>query len=630
MRCLKCQTDGIPLNATVCPNVECSVVFSSLFRDILPHGTLLHSQIYQIEYALGRGGFGVTYRATHRGLNRMVAIKEYYPQTYAMRGIQKYAPHERPDYSLQIQPDKQSIFNLERIRFIQEGHVLASLNHPGVVNVFDLFMEWNTAYVVMELLRGQTLRQRLDQQPGRKLPRDQITNIVKQLVCALEYLHKNAIYHLDIKPDNVFLTTDAQGQERAVLIDFGAARQGTRSEYTAQFDQEYAPPEIVMGKGEVGPGSDLYELGMMIYELMTGERLPNALQRMIGQDWHVIAVEEPWRGLLTSALHRTLDQRPADVREWWERYMLSPELYTFMRANRSAFPDPEVAREALGQTQIQMSNNQSVLQSQIASLQDQLKTYEQMLDQKQKDLESRERKLTRIQNQLDQKEKEIESGKHERSRIQSQLDQKEKELEKQSEELEIKEYSIYDKKLRIEDLEAKIEELEHDNKKSAQNDEQIRNLQNKINNAEKERNDLQQQVKDLTRRRDELKQKLDRVNQKVLLLEEEVENKTIDLIVKEWENDDDATRALQKTIEGMRGRIRKLENALSRERGENTLLQNEIDMLRQELQETQARQGHSNGNHPRHSAATKASKKPPVRPSQDRNNGPAKKRRVSR
>src|SRR5207244_10695781 len=114
-------------------------------------------------------------------------------------------------------------------------------------NVLDLFEERKTAYLVMELLKGQTLRRRLEQQPKGLKP-ELVRKIVRQLVITLEMLHrrKPPIYHLDIKPENLFLTSS----ERDVWIEFGAARLGIDGYVVPQYDPLYAPPDLLIDQRE--------------------------------------------------------------------------------------------------------------------------------------------------------------------------------------------------------------------------------------------------------------------------------------------------------------------------------------------------------------------------------------------
>lgn len=301
MRCLNCRRDGIPVAATTCPN--CGVHLPSLLRDVLPTGTILRGT-YKIEYALGRGGFGITYRAHHKSLDHQVAIKEFFPQEQVFRdgatGGLSVATAHRGSYQRALE------------RFMREGRILARLDHPNVVRVRDAFEERGTAYLVMDLLAGRTLGDELEAHAGRRLPPKRVKEIAEQLVAALEAVHRQNVFHLDIKPDNILLMPDNQ----AVLVDFGAARQGLTSKSTQAFTMEYAAPEVLAGH-EVGPESDLFELGMVLHEMLTGARPPSALSRLMEGDWQPRGMDEAWRGLLRAVLHMRKEQRPANVREWW-------------------------------------------------------------------------------------------------------------------------------------------------------------------------------------------------------------------------------------------------------------------------------------------------------------------------
>ena len=309
MRCLNCHTDGLPLNTEICPNPECGVYIPSLTRDLLTPGSQLHAETYQIDYPLGRGGFGVTYRGYHTLLQQIVAIKEYYPQNYAMRNP--------TTGSFTIPINQQEIFQRGLQRFLREGRILAKLNYPHLVRVTDLFKENNTAYLVMELVTGKSLRKELDIQPQKKLPPQKVKEIISHLVSALSTVHQQGIFHLDIKPDNILLTPEG----RLVLIDFGSAKQtfgtsrGTSS--TRTFTESYAAPEVIAG-GEVGVESDIFEVGMMVYEMLTGQLPPNALQRLLlGDSWQPEGLESSWQKLVMSALVLDKEGRPGNIEEWW-------------------------------------------------------------------------------------------------------------------------------------------------------------------------------------------------------------------------------------------------------------------------------------------------------------------------
>jgi serine/threonine protein kinase len=276
-----------------------------LLRDVLPVGTSLKGGDYRIDYALGRGGFGITYRAAHVLLERIVAIKEYYPQEYALRNTET-------GWLIAVK-DREDVYRRGLRRFVREGRILCSLRHSNVVQVLDLFEEHGTAYLVMELIQGCSLAQEMARFSD-KLPEARIEKLISQLVEALSAIHAAGVYHLDLKPDNVMIMPG----DRIVLVDFGAARQGytTTTDSTA-FTLEYAAPEVMWGS-DVGPESDLFSLGMMLHELLTGKRPPLALVRLrSGEDNWQPKVAEPWKTLLEEALHLNKENRPSSVRDWW-------------------------------------------------------------------------------------------------------------------------------------------------------------------------------------------------------------------------------------------------------------------------------------------------------------------------
>lgn len=271
---------------------------------------MLHHDTYRIDYPLGRGGFGITYRAFDIHLERSVAIKEFYPQEHAFR--------EGLTGRLVIPHTKQDVYQRGLQRFLREGTLLAKLKHSGVVDVYNAFQERDTAYLVMELIKGRTLRDELEEQPGRRFGTDRIREIMSQLVSALSIVHQQGVYHLDIAPDNVIVSSEG----RVVLIDFGASRQGLGGGTTQAFKEAYAPPEVIDGK-HTDARSDLFELGMMLHELLSGELPPSSISRLLSyahhgaELWDSMQVSEPWRGLIRSAIRLNPDERPQDVQTWW-------------------------------------------------------------------------------------------------------------------------------------------------------------------------------------------------------------------------------------------------------------------------------------------------------------------------
>ena len=241
----------------------------------LPLDTILvgNRGSYKITSLVGRGGFGVTYGADRvgapGGLPPRVAIKEFFPREMCERIT------GQTDLII-TDPAKIEMIGRLRNRFIKESMNLSACNTPSVVKVLDTFEANGTAYVVMELIDGMTLKEYMKSRDDRPMDVDDARRLILQAASALEYLHAKKINHLDIKPANMMVTRDLK---RLVLIDFGLSRQynsdgSTDSEIVAAVSKGYAPPEQYAGVKRFSPESDIYSLGATYYKLITGETPP--------------------------------------------------------------------------------------------------------------------------------------------------------------------------------------------------------------------------------------------------------------------------------------------------------------------------------------------------------------------
>ena len=198
---------------------------------------------YEILSELGQGAMGIVYKAIDPLIDRIVAIKTI---TYD-RSRDDFADFEE--------------------RFYREAKSAGRLNHPNIVTIYDVGKSDNTAYIAMEFLEGQLLKDILDVHTA--MPIDRIADITAQIAEGLAYAHKNGIVHRDIKPANIMLV---QG-DRAKITDFGIARMSACSETlagTVMGSPRYMAPEQVVGKAVDGR-SDLFSLGVVLYEMLTGE-----------------------------------------------------------------------------------------------------------------------------------------------------------------------------------------------------------------------------------------------------------------------------------------------------------------------------------------------------------------------
>jgi hypothetical protein len=269
------------------PEDERTLIGSASGGVTLPLGYKL--QEFVNEGVLGEGGFGIVYRAHDTVLQRPVAIKEYMPATLAARDA---GFHVHPRSEGQREP-----FDVGLRSFINEARLLASFDHPSLVKVYRFWEENGTAYMVMPLYKGATLKQWL-RDTGVRPSEAWLLELLRPLSAALELLHgaEPCCLHRDVAPDNVLLLgpsrtdpTQLPEHPRPLLLDFGAARQiigdMTRT-LTVVLKPGYAPIEQY---GEVqalkqGPWTDVYALAAVLYACITGRAPMASVDRVLADD----------------------------------------------------------------------------------------------------------------------------------------------------------------------------------------------------------------------------------------------------------------------------------------------------------------------------------------------------------
>jgi len=198
---------------------------------------------YRIIEQLGQGGMATVFKAYHASLDRYVAIKVLHPAF-------------GEDASFEA-------------RFQREARVVAKLEHPSIVPIYDYAEHEKRPYLVMKFIEGDTLKARLDQGP---LSSEEVLKIVEAVGSALAYAHRQKVLHRDIKPSNVLVAKDGQ----IYLADFGLARIAQSGESTLSGDMiigtpQYISPEQAMGVTDLDERTDLYSLGVMLYEMVVGK-----------------------------------------------------------------------------------------------------------------------------------------------------------------------------------------------------------------------------------------------------------------------------------------------------------------------------------------------------------------------
>ena len=258
-------------------------------------GTTLQTGKYTLDEELGRGGFGITFKATHHLLNQVVVIKTL---NEALRKDPNYLSFQR--------------------KFQDEARRLASCNHPNIVRISDYFVEADRAYMVMDYIPGPTLEEVVF--PDHPLPEAIAVHYIRQIANALKVVHQNGLLHRDIKPQNIILRYET---DQVVLIDFGIAREfkpGSAQTHTNLISTGYAPIEQYMSRENRTPATDVYGLAATLYSLLTAQvpvasilrdRQPMPAPRDLFPGLSAAVNQAVVRGMAIEARHR-----PANVDEW--------------------------------------------------------------------------------------------------------------------------------------------------------------------------------------------------------------------------------------------------------------------------------------------------------------------------
>ena len=275
-RCMKCMH---PLTAgeTVCP--ECGRAYGSVNAEsfALKPGTILEGK-YLVGEMLGQGGFGITYIGFDLLLEQKVAIKEYYPMS---TGMVSREGHSTVVWSSAMMGKTGTQKGFDS--FLKEARKMAKLGGiPGVVGVKSVFIQNETAYIVMDFIEGETLLKKL--QKNGPMDFDSCVKLMTPIMQALAEVHEHGIIHRDISPDNIMVRPDG----KLILLDLGAAKDldiqgndGSVQSSQMVAKHGFSPIEQYSKSGKVGPWTDIYAMAATIYYCCTGILPPPATDRTI-------------------------------------------------------------------------------------------------------------------------------------------------------------------------------------------------------------------------------------------------------------------------------------------------------------------------------------------------------------
>ncbi len=266
----------------------------------LPAGTLLQGGKYRIESTIGQGGFGITYKGVQVGLERTVAIKEFFMKEHCDRnGVTSHVSVPSTGSRELVERFKQ--------KFLKEARVIASFENSHIVRVTDVFEENGTAYYVMDYLAGDSLASLVAK--NGVIDEERALSYIRQVCDALVEVHSRNLLHLDIKPANIMLNNKGE----AVLIDFGISKHydesgNQTSSALIGISEGFAPLE----QYEAGalnsftPATDIYAVGATLYFMLTGMRPPKASDVM---NEGLPALPKGVSSVLSNAVERAMGPR---------------------------------------------------------------------------------------------------------------------------------------------------------------------------------------------------------------------------------------------------------------------------------------------------------------------------------
>jgi serine/threonine protein kinase len=291
-------------------------------QNSLPTNYLLINR-YEILGVIGQGGFGITYKALDRNTNELVCIKELFISGNSSRdGSLSVVSHTVGNMD----------FSYFRRKFLEEAQTLSKMQHENIVKVRGNFAANDTAYMVMDLINGITLKDWINNKGV--LDENKALKMFRQLLDATEAIHALNFLHRDIKPDNILVTET----EKIILIDFGTAKFDEQSGHDGStlvvVNHGYAPPEQYSAESTKGKYTDVYALGATLYFMLTGKKPIQSTDRTFNELSPIKSLNSLVSDQTINSVTKAMSVKPSD------RFQNVVDFKDFLFSKKGIIPSP--------------------------------------------------------------------------------------------------------------------------------------------------------------------------------------------------------------------------------------------------------------------------------------------------